>query len=94
MYLDKRGDVRLPNFQTVDFRVDKPFTLFSRVKVSASMDVFNLLNGNTTLSMRGGPEREQREHHQLAARAARHPVRRARDVLRLRLEAEGLRPEA
>jgi hypothetical protein len=54
VYLDKRGDVRLPNFQTIDFRLDKPFTLFNRVKLSASMDIFNLLNGNTTLSMRSG----------------------------------------
>jgi hypothetical protein len=54
VYLDTRGDVRLPNFNNVDFRVDKPFTLFNRVKVMASMDIFNLFNGNTTLSMRGG----------------------------------------
>ncbi len=54
VYLDKRGDVRLPNFQNVDFRVDKPFTIAGRVKVSASMDIFNLFNGSTTLSMRGG----------------------------------------
>jgi hypothetical protein len=54
IYLDRRGDERLPNFQTVDFRVDKPFTFFGRLRVVASMDVFNLLNGNTTLSMRGG----------------------------------------
>jgi hypothetical protein len=53
VYIDKRGDVRLPTFRTVDFRVDKPFTFFGRLKVQASMDVFNLLNGNTTLSMRG-----------------------------------------
>jgi hypothetical protein len=54
VYLDKRGDVRLPTFQNIDVRVDKAFTLFNRMKLSASMDVFNLLNGNTTLSMRGG----------------------------------------
>jgi hypothetical protein len=34
--------------------VDKPFTIASRVKLMASMDIFNLFNGNTTLSMRGG----------------------------------------
>ena len=54
IYLDRRGDERLPNFQTVDFRIDKPFTFFGRMKVVASVDVFNLLNGHTTLSMRGG----------------------------------------
>jgi hypothetical protein len=43
------GDVRLPTFQTVDFRVDKTFTL-RRVHVQASMDVFNLFNNNTILA--------------------------------------------
>jgi hypothetical protein len=50
---EKTGDERLPNFQTVDFRVDKVITLYSRVRILASMDVFNLFNGNTTLSIRG-----------------------------------------
>jgi len=50
---EKTGDERLPNFQTLDFRVDKPFTFFGRVKLVASMDVFNLFNGSTTLSIRG-----------------------------------------
>ena len=53
VFLDKRGDERLPAFQSVDFRVDKPFNFFNRVKVIASLDVFNLMNANTTLSMRG-----------------------------------------
>jgi hypothetical protein len=53
VYLDKRGDERLPTFQTVDFRIDKSFTLFNKMKIQASMDIFNLTNGNTTLSMRG-----------------------------------------
>ena len=47
--LNPLGDVRLPTFQTVDFRVDKTFTL-QRVHVQASMDVFNLFNANTILS--------------------------------------------
>lgn len=53
VYLDTRGAERLPNYQDVDFRVDKPFTIANRVKVVASLDVFNLLNGHTTLSERG-----------------------------------------
>jgi hypothetical protein len=53
VFLDRRGDERLPNFQSVDFRVDKPFTFFGRMRVIASMDIFNLLNENTTLSIRG-----------------------------------------
>ncbi len=51
--IDRIGDVRLPTFKTVDFRVDKVFTFINRVQVTASMDVFNLLNGNTALSIRG-----------------------------------------
>jgi len=53
LYFEKRGDERLPTFQTVDFRVDKSFTMFNRMRITASADIFNLLNGNTTLSMRG-----------------------------------------
>jgi len=53
VYLDKMGDNRLPNFQTVDFRVDRSFTLFQRVKVVPAIDIFNLLNGHTSLSIRG-----------------------------------------
>ncbi|HEY3383127.1 MAG TPA: carboxypeptidase regulatory-like domain-containing protein [Vicinamibacterales bacterium] len=51
--LDKVGDVRLPTFQQLDVRVDKPFTLFKRLKVQASVDIFNLFNANTSLSIRG-----------------------------------------
>ena len=53
LYFEKRGDERLPTFQTIDFRVDKSFTLFNRMRITASADLFNLMNGNTTLSMRG-----------------------------------------
>lgn len=53
IYLDKRGDERLPNFQTLDLRVDKMFSFAGRFKVIAGLDVFNVTNGNTTLSMRG-----------------------------------------
>ncbi len=51
--LEKVGDERLPTFQTIDFRIDKPFTFFKQLRVIASMDIFNLLNGNTELSIRG-----------------------------------------
>ena len=53
VYLDLLGDNRLPTFQTLDFRVDKSFTLWSRVKIVPAMDIFNLFNGNTSLSIRG-----------------------------------------
>lgn len=50
--LDKLGENRLPTVQQFDLRVDRPFTLAGRMKVTASMDVFNLLNTNTTLAQR------------------------------------------
>ena len=53
VFLDRLGDNRLPNFQTLDFRVDKAFTLYSRVKIVPAMDIFNLFNGSTSLSIRG-----------------------------------------
>jgi hypothetical protein len=53
VYLDVLGDNRLPTFQTLDFRVDKSFTLYNRVKIVPAMDMFNLFNGSTSLSIRG-----------------------------------------
>lgn len=53
VYLDPLGDNRLPNFQTVDFKIDRSFTLFGKVRVVPAIDVFNLMNGNTQLSIRG-----------------------------------------
>jgi hypothetical protein len=52
-FLDKRGDERLPDAQTLDFKVSKPFSVFGRFKVDASMDVFNLFNADTILAKRG-----------------------------------------
>jgi hypothetical protein len=47
--LDPLGDVRLPNFQTVDFRVDKAFTI-KRVRGQVTMDIFNLFNSGAILA--------------------------------------------
>ena len=47
--LDPLGDVRMPSFQMVDFRVDKTLT-FGRVRMLAALDVFNLFNANTILT--------------------------------------------
>ena len=52
MYLlDPLGDVRLPNFSLLDFRVDKAFT-FGTMRIIPSMDIFNLINANTVLARR------------------------------------------
>jgi len=53
VYLDAIGDNRLPTFQGFDFRVDKAFTMFEKVRLTASMDVFNLFNFNTALAING-----------------------------------------
>ncbi len=53
VYLDKRGDLRLPAFSQLDLRVDKTVVL-GRVRAVLSMDVFNLLNENMALSVRSG----------------------------------------
>jgi hypothetical protein len=52
LLLDKLGETRLPTYQNIDLRIDKPFTLFNRLKVQASMDIFNLMNSNTVLAQR------------------------------------------
>jgi hypothetical protein len=49
--LDPLGDVRLPNFQVLDFRIERPFT-FSGVRLIPSMDIFNSLNAGTILAYR------------------------------------------
>jgi hypothetical protein len=49
--LDPLGAVRLPTFQTLDFRVDKMFT-FRRLTLHPALDIFNVFNGNTILSRR------------------------------------------
>jgi hypothetical protein len=53
VFLDKRGDERLPNFNSVDFRVDKAFNFANRVRLVPSLEIFNLLNGDTVLAKRG-----------------------------------------
>ena len=53
--LDPLGDVRLPNVQTLDFRVDKGFT-FGRTKLLPTLDIFNLGNVNTVLARRRNQE--------------------------------------
>jgi hypothetical protein len=50
--LDQMGAVRLPNFNTIDLRLDKSFALMGRMKLQASMDIFNLMNSNTVLAQR------------------------------------------
>ncbi len=87
------GDVRLPNLFVADFRVDKAFN-FGGMRIIPSMDIFNLTNSSEILSRRRTQYSLQRddgrglllddaaaEQHQQHHRAARHPLRRAGDVV-------------
>jgi hypothetical protein len=47
--LDDLGDVRNDTLQTLDLRIDRPFT-FGRTRLTPSMELFNLTNVNTVLS--------------------------------------------
>jgi hypothetical protein len=49
--LDTVGDNRLPNYQQLDFRLAKTFDL-RHLKFTPALDMFNLLNVNTTLAQR------------------------------------------
>ena len=49
--LDPLGDVRLPNLVTIDFRLDRAFTV-GKVKLLPSFDMFNLMNANTVMGQR------------------------------------------
>jgi hypothetical protein len=50
--LDPIGDNRLPNFQNLDFHLERPIA-FRTVRFIPSMDVFNVMNDNTIQAIRG-----------------------------------------
>jgi hypothetical protein len=49
--LDPVGDKRFSNVATMDFRLDRAFSL-GRMKALPSLDVFNLFNANTVMGQR------------------------------------------
>jgi hypothetical protein len=51
VYLARLGDVRLPSVTQLDLRVDKQINL-KYFQATASVDIFNALNGNTILAER------------------------------------------
>ncbi len=51
VHLDSMGDIRQPNYQQFDFRVDKRFQ-FGRVTLRPSLDIFNAPNASTILARR------------------------------------------
>ena len=48
--LDNVGENRLPNYQNLDFHVERPIT-FGRTHFVPSMDVFNITNNNTVQAL-------------------------------------------
>jgi hypothetical protein len=50
--LDPIGENRLPNYQNLDFHVDRRFHL-GRTNVLPQLDVFNVMNSNTIQAIRG-----------------------------------------
>jgi len=50
--LDKVGDSRLPNYQNLDFHVERPVRA-SSVRFIPSLDIFNVANSNTIQAIRG-----------------------------------------
>ena len=49
--LNPVGDTRLPNYQNLDFHVERPIR-FAGVRFIPSLDVFNVTNGNTIQAIR------------------------------------------
>jgi hypothetical protein len=50
--MDPVGENRLPNYQNLDFHVERPVRLQS-IRLIPSLDVFNVTNGNTIQAIRG-----------------------------------------
>jgi hypothetical protein len=51
--LDPIGEVRYPDFATMDFRVDRSWPIGGRgARLLTALDVFNLFNGNTVMGQR------------------------------------------
>jgi hypothetical protein len=52
VWVDPVGTTRLPNFQNLDFHLDRPIAL-QRIRLIPSLDVFNVSNSNTEQAIRG-----------------------------------------
>jgi hypothetical protein len=50
--LDKVGSERLPNYQNIDFHIERPIS-FARAHFVPSIDVFNIANSDTIQAIRG-----------------------------------------
>ena len=74
--LDNVGENRLPNYQNLDFHVERPVRL-GTVKLIPSLDVFNIGNANTIQAIRGTQNATNANQVQalLAPRVARFGIK-------------------
>jgi hypothetical protein len=74
--LDHVGDNRLPNYQNVDFHVERPIKA-ANVRFVPSLDVFNVTNSNTIQAIRGSQNAANANQIQaiLAPRVIRFGIR-------------------
>jgi carboxypeptidase family protein/TonB-dependent receptor-like protein len=52
IFLDSIGDARLPNYQNLDFHIERPIRIGTG-RFVPSLDVFNVMNSNTVQAIRG-----------------------------------------
>ena len=74
--LDTPGDNRLPNFQNLDFHLERPIR-FGGTRWTPSLDVFNVFNSNTVQAIRGTQNASNANNIQaiVAPRVARFGIR-------------------
>ena len=87
MLLDAVGENRLPNFQNVDFHVERPIT-FMNAHLVPSLDIFNVTNINTIQALQRQQNAAQREPDQRGRRAARAPLRHPGELVDIRSGGE------
>jgi hypothetical protein len=76
MILDPIGTNRLPTYQNLDLRVERPITIMNAHLVP-SMDIFNITNNNTVQALRGNQNANNANNIQaiVAPRVIRFGVR-------------------
>ena len=74
--MDPVGEVRLPNYQNLDFHVERPIKA-GTIRLIPNMDIFNLSNSNTIQAIRSRQNAANANQVQaiLAPRVVRFGVR-------------------
>ena len=76
LLIDNVGDSRLPNYQNLDFHLERPIKA-NNIRIVPSLDVFNVFNWNTEQALRGAQNSSNANFIQaiVAPRVARFGVR-------------------